>query len=190
MSSVGPSELILLFVVALLVLGPERFPKVARQVGIWVGRARRAANQLRHEFEREIALSEIAKAERRSKEWRRASPDDDEADDDRSAGDYEAGLYTTTHEGLDAERGAQPNGYDGAGRTAPERAARKNTSPEPTVAEPAADEATVRPPDSGIESEPQQPETEAQPAESEHAPVGTPAAGEEPSESADKTPSR
>lgn len=55
MSGIGPSELILLFVVGLLVLGPERLPKVASQVGRWAGRARREAHRLRQQLEREVA---------------------------------------------------------------------------------------------------------------------------------------
>ena len=58
MSSIGTSELILLFVVVLLVLGPERLPEVASRVGRWAGRARRQANRLRRQLEREMAPSE------------------------------------------------------------------------------------------------------------------------------------
>lgn len=59
MFEVGFQELVLLFVIGLLVLGPERLPKVATLVGRWVGRARRTASQLRHQLEREIALAEL-----------------------------------------------------------------------------------------------------------------------------------
>ena len=52
-------ELVLVFVIALLVLGPQRLPKVAAELGKWVGRARRTATQLRRQLEREIELSEI-----------------------------------------------------------------------------------------------------------------------------------
>lgn len=54
MSGIAPSELFVLFVVALLVLGPERLPKAASRVGRWVGRARREANRLRYQLEREL----------------------------------------------------------------------------------------------------------------------------------------
>ena len=61
MSGIGISELVLLFVIGLLILGPERLPRVASQIGRWVGRARRTANQLRFQLEREIALADIEK---------------------------------------------------------------------------------------------------------------------------------
>jgi sec-independent protein translocase protein TatB len=59
MFDVGFSELVLLFVIGLLVLGPQRLPKVAAEIGKWVGRARRTATQLRRQLEREIELNDI-----------------------------------------------------------------------------------------------------------------------------------
>ena len=59
MFDIGFAELVLLFVIGLLVLGPERLPKVAAELGRWVGRARRTATQLRRQLEREIELSEV-----------------------------------------------------------------------------------------------------------------------------------
>jgi sec-independent protein translocase protein TatB len=59
MFDVGFTELVLVFVLGLLVLGPERLPAVAAQIGRWVGRARRTASQLRRQLEREIELSEF-----------------------------------------------------------------------------------------------------------------------------------
>lgn len=53
MFDVGFSELVLCFVVALVVLGPEKLPAVARTVGRWTGRARAYVRNLSAELERE-----------------------------------------------------------------------------------------------------------------------------------------
>jgi Tat protein translocase TatB subunit len=59
MFDVGFGELVLISLIGLLVLGPQRLPKVAAEIGKWVGRARRTATQLRRQLEREIELSEL-----------------------------------------------------------------------------------------------------------------------------------
>lgn len=61
MFDIGFMELVLVSVIGLLVLGPQRLPKVAAEIGKWVGRARRTATQLRRQLEREIELSELEK---------------------------------------------------------------------------------------------------------------------------------
>jgi sec-independent protein translocase protein TatB len=50
----GFSEILLTSAIALVVLGPERLPKVARRVGNWMGRARLMARQLSEQLEREV----------------------------------------------------------------------------------------------------------------------------------------
>ena len=52
-------ELVLVMVVALLVVGPERLPKLAARVGAWTGRARRLAQQFRRNVQQEIQTEEI-----------------------------------------------------------------------------------------------------------------------------------
>ena len=59
MFDIGFMELVLVSVIGLLVLGPQRLPKVAAEIGKWIGRARRTATQLRRQLEREIELSEL-----------------------------------------------------------------------------------------------------------------------------------
>ena len=54
-------ELVLIAVVALLVVGPERLPGVARQAGLWVGKARRFMSSVRSDIEREIQAEELKK---------------------------------------------------------------------------------------------------------------------------------
>lgn len=53
MFEVGFSELLVIFALALVVLGPERLPKLAAQVGRWIGRARAMARQFREQLEAE-----------------------------------------------------------------------------------------------------------------------------------------
>ncbi len=50
MFGIGPEELILVLIVALLVLGPERLPRVARDLGRVVGDLRRTSDEFREEF--------------------------------------------------------------------------------------------------------------------------------------------
>jgi sec-independent protein translocase protein TatB len=63
MLDVGFSEILLTSAIALIVLGPERLPKVARQVGNWMGRARTMARQLSEQLEREVSAEELLKAQ-------------------------------------------------------------------------------------------------------------------------------
>ncbi len=50
MFGIGPEELVLILIIALIVLGPERMPKVARDIGRVVGDLRRTSDELREEF--------------------------------------------------------------------------------------------------------------------------------------------
>jgi sec-independent protein translocase protein TatB len=61
MLDVGFSEILLTSAIALIVLGPEKLPKVARQVGNWMGRARAMARQLTEQLEREVSAEELMK---------------------------------------------------------------------------------------------------------------------------------
>jgi Tat protein translocase TatB subunit len=55
MFEVGFSELLLIMVIALIVLGPEKLPGLVRRVGQWMGRARAMARQFREQLEVEAA---------------------------------------------------------------------------------------------------------------------------------------
>ena len=57
----GFSEIVLTSAIALIVLGPEKLPKVARQVGNWMGRARAMARQLTEQLEREVNAEDLMK---------------------------------------------------------------------------------------------------------------------------------
>jgi sec-independent protein translocase protein TatB len=59
MFDIGFSELLVIAVVALIVLGPERLPKAARFAGLWVRRARAQWYSVKDELERELASEEL-----------------------------------------------------------------------------------------------------------------------------------
>ncbi len=59
MFDIGFPELILVSVIALLVLGPERLPEALRTMGLWLGRLRRSFSTVKAEIEREIGMDEI-----------------------------------------------------------------------------------------------------------------------------------
>ncbi len=58
----GFSEMLVVAVIALLVLGPERLPKAARFAGLWVRKARAQWYSVKSEFEREMATDEIKRS--------------------------------------------------------------------------------------------------------------------------------
>ena len=61
MSGVGFFELVILFMIGLVVLGPKRLPKVANQLGTWVGQARRMTRVMKRQLEEELDLSDDMK---------------------------------------------------------------------------------------------------------------------------------
>ena len=62
MFDIGFSEILVIAVVALIVLGPERLPKAARFAGLWVRRARAQWASVKHELERELAADELKRS--------------------------------------------------------------------------------------------------------------------------------
>lgn len=59
MFDAGFTEILLILVIALLVVGPERLPGVARKVGLWLGKARAYFNSVRSDIERELRADEL-----------------------------------------------------------------------------------------------------------------------------------
>ena len=58
MSGVGFSEFLILCLIGLIVLGPQRLPKVASQIGSWVGQARRMTRVMKRQLEEELNFDE------------------------------------------------------------------------------------------------------------------------------------
>lgn len=67
MFDIGFSELIVIGLVALIVIGPERMPTVARTIGALLGRAQRYMNDVKSEIRREMHVEDLKKFEERMK---------------------------------------------------------------------------------------------------------------------------
>lgn len=61
MFDIGFFELILIGIVALLVIGPERLPGVARQAGMWVGKMRGFVASVKEDIDQELKADELKK---------------------------------------------------------------------------------------------------------------------------------
>lgn len=61
MFDIGFSELLVIGLVALVVIGPERLPKVARMAGQWLGKLNRYVSQVKQDIDRDIKLEELRK---------------------------------------------------------------------------------------------------------------------------------
>ena len=92
MFDVGFSELILLAIVALVVLGPEKLPHAARMTGAWLGRIRRTMTNIQLEIEKEVSASELK--ERMNKEIERLKTVSNPISDEIK------GVDQTIHQGL------------------------------------------------------------------------------------------
>jgi sec-independent protein translocase protein TatB len=64
----GFIELMVIGIVALIVIGPERLPKVARTVGQWMGRLNRYVSQVKQDIDRDMRLEELRKMQQDMKD--------------------------------------------------------------------------------------------------------------------------
>lgn len=62
MFDVGFTELFLISVIALIVIGPERLPSAARTAGAWLGRMKRMFNNVKYDVQRELQAEELRKS--------------------------------------------------------------------------------------------------------------------------------
>jgi sec-independent protein translocase protein TatB len=85
MFDVGFLELVIIGLVALIVVGPERLPRLARTAGLWIGRGRRMLSSVKAEIDRELKAEELRRI---LEEQARSNPSETilEAAEDDSAG--------------------------------------------------------------------------------------------------------
>jgi len=68
MFDIAFTELMVIGVIALLVIGPERLPKVARTAGQWLGRLNRYVSQVKQDIDRDMKLDELRKMQQEMKD--------------------------------------------------------------------------------------------------------------------------
>jgi sec-independent protein translocase protein TatB len=103
MFDIGFSELLLIAVVALVVLGPERLPKAARFAGLWVRKARAQWYSVKSELERELADEELKRNLHDSRDAMRAIDDSVRTAGDEARREFDAMRKTTLAMPGDAE---------------------------------------------------------------------------------------
>ncbi|MEW6611340.1 MAG: Sec-independent protein translocase protein TatB [Pseudomonadota bacterium] len=64
MFNIGFSEMLVIGIIALIVVGPDKLPELARTVGRWVGAARRMVADVKAEVDEQLLLDEIARRNR------------------------------------------------------------------------------------------------------------------------------
>lgn len=127
MFDIGFSEIVLIAVVALVVLGPERLPKAARTMGLLFGRLQRYVNEVKADISREMELDELRKLQ---SEMQGAARDLQQTVAN-AASDVSTGVRN-------AERELNEAGADTVATATPEPAAsRAAASVAPVAAEPA-----------------------------------------------------
>lgn len=118
MFEVGFSEIVLIMLIALVVLGPEKLPKLAADVGRWMGRARSMARQLRSQLDQEVQLDDMLRD-------KPATPPPAYPPPNQASGGYGAAPATATTTAADATSVAGA----GAGAAADSSAALDATDP-------------------------------------------------------------
>ncbi|MDH3643694.1 MAG: Sec-independent protein translocase protein TatB [Gammaproteobacteria bacterium] len=129
MFDIGFPELILIAVVGLLVIGPERLPEALRTLGLWLGRMRRSFVSVKNEIEKEIGMDEVRRQlhnEAVMDEMKRIEGEMRDTVDEAAATSKPGNAATTTESTNTDDRPADP---DSAAAAAQE--VEPSTSPNP-----------------------------------------------------------
>lgn len=94
MFDIGFSEIVVIGVVALVVIGPERLPKTARTVGLLFGRLQRYVSEVKADISREMELDELRKLQREMQ----GAANEFEQSVKTAANDFTTGVRSVEHE--------------------------------------------------------------------------------------------
>jgi len=121
MLDIGWSELLVIAIVAIVVVGPKDLPKMMRTFGVYAGKLRRAAADFQRQFEEAIAESEADEV-RKNLESIRSGIGDFKAEADKPLMTGEPARTALGAPPLDAQQAEEPAKPNGAKRAAPKRA--------------------------------------------------------------------
>lgn len=129
MFDVSLIELAVIALVALLVLGPERLPRAARTVGLYVRKARQSWYSVRADIERELAADELKRSIRRSGDDLRESIGIDRMRDDITGRKPSPAPSPAAPAAIDPPTDAPPETVDGDPAPAPPTQSTADTPP-------------------------------------------------------------
>ena len=135
MFDIGFSEIMVVAVVALIVIGPERLPKAARTLGHLFGRLQRYVNDVKSDINREIELDELRKLQQQVK----TAAQDFETSITTAAKDVETGVRSVESELNAAAQSAEPTAATPPDATVAEMTPLALSAAEPAPVERAAD---------------------------------------------------
>lgn len=131
----GFSELMVIGAVALVVLGPEKLPVVARTAGEWLGKAQRLVAQVKSDIEREAELSELKKIQEEAK-----SVADDITKTVKGEADAIEGEMKALEKDVDSVAKTAEESFKSASETGADAASTEAAEPEPKYKELTDDE--------------------------------------------------
>jgi len=107
MFDIGFFEICLIGVIALLVIGPEKLPRVARTVGLWLGKARGMVKNVKYEIDEQVRAEELKESLSQARETLQNDVTESFADVEssfESLRDDLQGKSTTDSDELNAEK--------------------------------------------------------------------------------------
>jgi sec-independent protein translocase protein TatB len=113
MFDIGFSEIVVIALVALIVIGPERLPRTARMLGHLFGRLQRYVNEVKADINREMELDEL----RRLKQEVKGAASEFERSMQTVATDFQSSVKSVEQQ-LNEASGASPERSEGAASTA------------------------------------------------------------------------
>ncbi len=130
MSGIGFSEFLILCMIGLIVLGPKRLPRVANQIGTWVGQARRMTRVMRRQLEEELDFDRDLNIRPPSHAAAGSTPRDDDKYSPLHAQPQASAVAAGSTRDSDTHGGDADESEQGSGAAAADEAAASNESGE------------------------------------------------------------